>query len=99
MKERKTGVITRRNFLKAIIGGGLLLGGGAYFGKGIWYRQAVNGMRNLGSDLNFQYLRQIIPADASSGRTIMWQSRWQPFQPQGGVPPSRAGENAVCSCQ
>ena len=74
MKERKTGVITRRNFLKAIIGGGLLLGGGAFLGKGIWYRQAVNGMRNLGSDLNFQYLRQIIPADASSGRTIMWQS-------------------------
>ena len=66
--------MTRRNFLKALIGGGLLLGGGAFLSKGVWYRQAANGMRKLGSDLDYQYLRQVIAADPASASTIMWQS-------------------------
>ncbi len=66
--------MTRRNFLKALIGGGLLLGGGAFLSKGVWYRQAANGMRKLGSDLDCQYLRQVIAADPASASTIMWQS-------------------------
>ena len=56
------------------MGGVFLLGGGVFLGKGAWYRQAANGVRELAGDLDAQYLRQIIVADPSTSRTLMWQS-------------------------
>ncbi len=50
------------------------MGGGAFLSKGAWYRQAANGVRELAGDLDAQYLRQIIAADPSTSRTLMWQS-------------------------
>ncbi|MBQ1509372.1 MAG: fibronectin type III domain-containing protein, partial [Selenomonadaceae bacterium] len=66
--------MNRRNFLKFLVGGVFLLGGGAFLSKGAWYRQAANGVRELAGDLDAQYLRQIIAADPSTSRTLMWQS-------------------------
>ena len=66
--------MTRRNFLKILVGGGILLGGGAFLSKGAWYRQAANTARELTGDLGSQYLRQIITADPATSSTIMWQS-------------------------
>ncbi len=66
--------MNRRNFLRFLAGGVFLLGGGVFFGKGTWYRQAANGMRELAGDLDVQYLRQIITAAPSSSRILMWQS-------------------------
>lgn len=66
--------LPRRTFIKALLGGGILLGGGAIFANTAFYRKAVNEAKALGGDLHARYLRQIITADPSASRTIMWQA-------------------------
>ena len=70
--QKKT--ITRRNFLKALVGGGILLGGGAVLANTALYRKVVNETKGLGGDIRARYLRQIITADPSTSRTVMWQA-------------------------
>ena len=65
--------INRRNFLKAIFGGGILLGAGAFLSKGSLYRTTANRIRSLEEAADAQYLRQVITGDAATGRVIMWQ--------------------------
>ncbi|WP_037351903.1 metallophosphoesterase family protein [Selenomonas sp. FC4001] len=66
--------MNRRTFIAGGLGGLALLAGGIYFTKGSWYRQTVNSVRNLTGDLDAQFLRQLITADAAHSRTIMWQA-------------------------
>ncbi|SFA77814.1 purple acid phosphatase family protein [Selenomonas ruminantium] len=66
--------MNRRTFIAGGLGGLALLVGGIYFTKGSWYRQTVNSVRNLTGDLDAQFLRQLITADAAHSRTIMWQA-------------------------
>lgn len=66
--------MNRRTFIAGGLGGLALLAGGIYFTKGSWYRQTVNSVRNLTGDLDAQFLRQLIIADAAHSRTIMWQA-------------------------
>ena len=65
--------ITRRKFLKWLLGTGVFLGGGAVLAKTSMYRDAVNHAKAITGELSAQYLRQIITADSTQGRTIMWQ--------------------------
>lgn len=66
--------ISRRSFLRAALGGGILLGGGALLSQGNLYRKITNGVRKLEGNLDAQYVRQIITADSSASRTLMWQA-------------------------
>lgn len=72
---------TRRNFLKAVIGGGILLGGGALLAQGALYRKVANKVRQAEGNLDAQYLRQLITADPSASRTLMWQAEEPLAQP------------------
>lgn len=65
--------MTRRRFLKVLIGGGILLGSGAFLTKGTLYRRAANNVRELTGNADVQYLRQVMTADPSSSRTVIWQ--------------------------
>ena len=66
--------MTRRKFLKALIGGGILLGGGAVFANTSLYRETLNQARALSGDLRTQHLRQIVTANPSVSRTVLWQA-------------------------
>ena len=66
--------MNRRTFIAGGLGGLALLAGGIYFTKGSLYRKAANSVRNLTGDLDAQFLRQLITADAAHSRTIMWQA-------------------------
>ncbi len=66
--------MNRRTFIIGGVGTLGLLAGGAFLAKGTLYRKAANGVRSLAGDLDAQYLRQIITADAAHSRTIMWQA-------------------------
>ena len=69
-------LLSRRNFLKLGAAAVVLAGGGWALGGTSWGRQASHTARALvkGGDLPAEYLRQIIAADNSHCRTIMWQS-------------------------
>ena len=64
----------RRTFIAGGLGALTLLAGGMFFAKSTWYRKAANSVRNLTGDLDAQFLRQLITADAAHSRTIMWQA-------------------------
>ena len=68
--------INRRNFIKAAIGGGLLLASGNIFsgcGEVLDGEGQINKSDKI-SDLEINHLRQIITNYASTSRCIMWQS-------------------------
>ncbi len=65
---------TRRNFLKALVGGGVLLSGGAFLARNYRLEDAATANRDFTDTLNPRYLRQIITADPSTSRTLMWQT-------------------------
>lgn len=73
--------MTRRNFLKALIGGGALLSCGAFLRNGSWRRQMADGVRDLAGNLQAQYLRQLMAANPASEQTIMWQTESPLSQP------------------
>lgn len=66
--------MNRRTFIIGGVGTLGLLAGGAFLAQGTLYRKAANGVRSLAGDLDAQYLRQLITADAAHSRTIMWQA-------------------------
>ncbi len=66
--------MNRRTFIIGGVGTLGLLAGGAFLAPGTLYRKAANGVRSLAGDLDAQYLRQLITADAAHSRTIMWQA-------------------------
>lgn len=66
--------LSRRMFLRGVLGGGVLLAGGAMFCKSSLGRKAVNSVKSLGEDSRAQYLRQIITDDCGSSRCLMWES-------------------------
>ena len=74
--------ISRRMFLRGILGGGILLAGGAVFAKSAFYRKASNDLKSLGNDSASQYLRQLITRDSTSSRCIMWESEAPLASPQ-----------------
>lgn len=66
--------LTRRKFLKTLLGTSLLLGGGTLLGKATWHRLAAHRIPAMDSPLEVEFLRQVITADPTSSRTILWQS-------------------------
>ncbi len=66
--------MNRRTFIAGGLGLLGLLAGGIFLVKGTLYRRAANSMRDLTGDLDDHFLRQVITADSSHSRTIMWQA-------------------------
>ena len=81
-RESSMNKISRRKFLRGMLGGCLLLAGGAAFAKSTFYRQASNQLKSLSSDSSAQYLRQIITYDSTASRCIMWESEKPLSMPQ-----------------
>ncbi len=70
--------INRRKFIKNALTGGLVIGSAFLTGCSEISRTAENSIHDLEkkftSDLNAKFLRQIISADNSTARCIMWQA-------------------------
>ena len=91
-------LLSRRNFLKLGAAAVVLAGGGWALGGTSWGRQASHTARALvkGGDLPAEYLRQIIAADNSHCRTIMWQSAAPLDDPQVEFRPAgQSGASAI----
>ncbi len=66
--------MNRRTFIAGGLGALALFAGGIFFAKGSLYRKAANRVHSLTEDLDARFLRQMVTADASRSRTIMWQA-------------------------
>ena len=82
-------LLSRRNFLKLGAAAVVLAGSGWALGATPWGRQASHTARALvkSGGLQTEYLRQIIAADNSRCRTVMWQSEKPLEDPQVEVRP------------
>lgn len=74
--------LSRRMFLRGLLGGSVLLAGGAALGKSRVGRRASNSVKSLGADSRAQYLRQLVTADCAGSRCIMWESEKILQEPQ-----------------
>ena len=71
--------ISRRKFIKTMIGGGLILAGGNMFSGCFDKTESVPDkvepeLPEKTADLDIEYLRQIVTKDTLNSRCIMWQS-------------------------
>ena len=73
--------LSRRNFLRGLLGGALILGGGSYLAKETLYSTAANSLQFLPENLKPRFLRQIITTDSATSRMLMWQVDSQLSEP------------------
>ena len=94
-------LLSRRNFLKLGTAAIVLAGVGWALGATPWGRQASHEAKSLvkGGDLPAEYLRQIIAADNSRCRTIMWQSESPLADPRAEYRPTDSDEAASVPAQ
>ena len=74
--------ISRRTFIRLLMGGGTLLLGGKLLLGSPSYRNVTNRMRSMSSDAHAKHVRQLITKDSRTSRCIMWQAESALSAPQ-----------------
>lgn len=75
-------VLSRRNFLRGLIGGALLMASGGYIVNEKLYSNASDDLNPFSEKLSINFLRQIITTDSATERLIMWQTNNKLLSPK-----------------